>query len=208
MRGIAPPRQLFLPFIGVVLFFFAAMYSFARQQPSQDPAGSGQRENLSYSKPASPQAAAPQEKTKTPPPPFSPSHSHSQSQPHPQPKQQSQSKKSSLKTNVISSPAPHSFVHVSHVGVNTRGIIESSKNIEPAWGALIADLQGYGISPEVLGDNMGFIKDMVSAAGVPNGPNAEVESPVTPQSPHIPSPTPVSPPPEKKLRIRRKVLIL
>jgi len=152
--------------------------------------------------------SAKKEKTKTPPPPFSPSHSHSQSQPHPQPKQQSQSKKSSLKTNVISSPAPHSFVHVSHVGVNTRGIIESSKNIEPAWGALIADLQGYGISPEVLGDNMGFIKDMVSAAGVPNGPNAEVESPVTPQSPHIPSPTPVSPPPEKKLRIRRKVLIL
>jgi neural Wiskott-Aldrich syndrome protein len=82
---------------------------------------------------------------------------------------------------VISSPAPHSFVHVSHVGVNTRGIIESSKNIEPAWGALIADLQGYGISPEVLGDNMGFIKEMVSAAGVPNGPNVEVESPVTPQ---------------------------
>ena len=70
-----------------------------------------------------------------------------------------------VKANIISSPAPHSFVHVSHVGVNTKGIIESSKNIEPAWGALIADLQGYGISPEVMGNNMGFIKEMV--AGVP-----------------------------------------
>ena len=66
MRGIAPPRQVFLPLIGVALFFLAAMYSFARQQSSHDPVGSGQRENLSYSKPASPQAAAPQEKAKTP----------------------------------------------------------------------------------------------------------------------------------------------
>ncbi|KAG6380295.1 hypothetical protein JVT61DRAFT_8403 [Boletus reticuloceps] len=41
----------------------------------------------------------------------------------------------SIKANLISGPAPHSFMHVSHVGVNTRGIIESSKNIEPAWGA-------------------------------------------------------------------------
>ncbi|KAF8558639.1 hypothetical protein OG21DRAFT_1404798 [Imleria badia] len=70
-----------------------------------------------------------------------------------------------VKANIISSPAPHSFVHVSHVGVNTKGIIESSKNIEPAWGALIADLQGYGISPEVMGNNMGFIKELVT--GVP-----------------------------------------
>ena len=67
-----------------------------------------------------------------------------------------------VKTSLISGPAPHSFVHVSHVGVNTRGIVESSKNIEPAWGALIADLQGYGISPEVMGNNMGFIKELVT----------------------------------------------
>ncbi|KAF9238108.1 hypothetical protein BU15DRAFT_9708, partial [Melanogaster broomeanus] len=47
-----------------------------------------------------------------------------------------------VKPSIISSPTPHSFVHVSHVGISTKGIIESSKNIEPAWGALIADLQG------------------------------------------------------------------
>lgn len=120
-----------------------------------------------------------------------------------------------VKTNIISSPAPHSFVHVSHVGVNTRGIIESSKNIEPAWGALIADLQGYGISPEVMGNNMGFIKELVT--GVPD------ESPsscacslyltlsaldVLRTAPPKSSPTPTKPPPEKKHKIRRKVLIL
>jgi hypothetical protein len=105
-----------------------------------------------------------------------------------------------LKTNIISGPAPHSFVHVSHVGVNTRGIIESSKNIEPAWGALISDLQGYGISPEVMGNNMGFIKELVT--GIPT------ESPL-PSSPiPILSPTLVNSTPETKRKIRRKVLIL
>ena len=68
MRGTVPPCRVFLPLIGVVLFFFAAMYSFARQQPSHGPMGSGKRENLSYSKPTSPQAATPQGKAKTPPP--------------------------------------------------------------------------------------------------------------------------------------------
>jgi len=107
-----------------------------------------------------------------------------------------------VKANIISGPAPHSFVHVSHVGVNTRGIIESSKNIEPAWGALIADLQGYGISPEAMGNNMGFIKELVT------GVAAESTSPL-PSSPiPILSPTPANPPLETKRKIRRKVLIL
>ncbi|KIJ16454.1 hypothetical protein PAXINDRAFT_75301 [Paxillus involutus ATCC 200175] len=69
-----------------------------------------------------------------------------------------------VKHNIISSPTPHSFVHVSHVGISTKGIIESSKNIEPAWGALIADLQGYGISPETVSGNMEYIKDCVTGA--------------------------------------------
>ncbi|KAN0094555.1 hypothetical protein V8E55_002842 [Tylopilus felleus] len=107
-----------------------------------------------------------------------------------------------VKTNLISSPAPHSFVHVSHVGVNTRGIIESSKNIEPAWGALIADLQGYGISPEVVGHNLGFIKELVT--GVP----AESPSPSSPESTSPTSPTQVQSSPDTKRKIRRKVLIL
>src|SRR5260370_19519873 len=42
------------------------MFPFARQQWSHDPVGSGQRENLSYSKLAFPPATAPQETAKTP----------------------------------------------------------------------------------------------------------------------------------------------
>jgi len=109
-----------------------------------------------------------------------------------------QTKSSTPAKPMISSPAPHSFVHVSHVGLNTRGIIESSKNIEPAWDALIADLQGHGISPELMGDKMGFIRELVT--GVASEP------PVT--SSPMAAPTPASPPPEKKRKIRRKVLIL
>ncbi|KAG9310245.1 hypothetical protein JVU11DRAFT_9892 [Chiua virens] len=98
-------------------------------------------------------------------------------------------KPSSLRPNIsslISSPAPHSFVHVSHVGVGARGMIESSKNIEPAWGALIADLQGYGIGASSTGE----------------APGSESS---TSSCPVLSSP---SPPPEKKRKIRRKVLIL
>ncbi|KIO11098.1 hypothetical protein M404DRAFT_127847 [Pisolithus tinctorius Marx 270] len=53
-----------------------------------------------------------------------------------------------LKPSMISGPSPHSFVHVSHVGISANGGIESSKNVEPAWSALIADLQGYGFESE------------------------------------------------------------
>ncbi|KAI6020194.1 hypothetical protein PISMIDRAFT_93625 [Pisolithus microcarpus 441] len=70
-----------------------------------------------------------------------------------------------LKSCMISSPAPHSFVHVSHVGISANGAIESSKNVEPAWSALIADLQGYGFESE---------GELVSEAGHGgNGVNAD-----------------------------------
>ncbi|KAI5994495.1 hypothetical protein EDD15DRAFT_2366618 [Pisolithus albus] len=185
-----------------------------------------------------------------------------------------------LKSCMISSPAPHSFVHVSHVGISANGAIESSKNVEPAWSALIADLQGYGFESEgelvseaghggnaVNADFMeGFlagakaVKERVvgpSAAAeaahspalrtkssltfasptsaVPTSPPALTRtlSPAPPLSPlartrtlppipttssapvsgpepdttvRSPSPTPESPPPEKKRKIRRRVL--
>lgn len=71
---------------------------------------------------------------------------------------------SPVSPGIISSPAPHSFVHVAHVGISTRGIIESSKNIEPAWSALIADLQGYGVSAAEVKDNKDFVEGFVAGA--------------------------------------------
>ncbi|KAI6018358.1 hypothetical protein EDC04DRAFT_2869988 [Pisolithus marmoratus] len=70
-----------------------------------------------------------------------------------------------LKPNMISGPAPHSFVHVSHVGISSSGAIESSKNVEPAWSALIADLQGYGFeSHGGSGVNADFMEGFLAGA--------------------------------------------
>lgn len=71
---------------------------------------------------------------------------------------------SPVNPGIISSPAPHSFVHVAHVGISTRGIIESSKNIEPAWSALIADLQGYGAPAVEIKDNKDFMEGFLAGA--------------------------------------------
>ncbi|KAH7883057.1 hypothetical protein F5I97DRAFT_1831888 [Phlebopus sp. FC_14] len=72
--------------------------------------------------------------------------------------------KSPVSPRIISSPTPHSFVHVSHVGISTKGIIESSKNIEPAWSSLIADLQHHGVPPDVVSENMDFVEGFLAGA--------------------------------------------
>ncbi|KAG1732119.1 hypothetical protein EDB19DRAFT_1929228 [Suillus lakei] len=97
---------------------------------------------------------------------------------------------------IISSPAPHSFVHVAHVGISTRGIIESSKNIKPAWSTLIADLQGCGVAPEIVKDDKKFVKGFLSGA------KAMTDTPAAVQ----PQPTSTSPPPPEKRKIRRKTV--
>ncbi|KAJ8596883.1 hypothetical protein M405DRAFT_67728 [Rhizopogon salebrosus TDB-379] len=102
---------------------------------------------------------------------------------------------SSVSPGIISSPAPHSFVHVAHVGISTRGIIESSKNIEPAWSALIADLQGYGVSAAEVKDNKDFVEGFVAGAKSMTEQSAAAQL-----QPTATSPTPA----EKKHRIKRK----
>ncbi|KAG6334707.1 hypothetical protein ID866_4386 [Astraeus odoratus] len=188
-----------------------------------------------------------------------------------------------IKPSMISGPTPHSFVHVSHVGISNTGAIESSKNVEPAWSALIADLQGYGFESEgevvseaghghgdgssgINADFMeGFlagakaVKDRLASAStsseaqnstpvirrkptltfapaptpppapsralspvtVPSSPPAPAPAPLLPTTPPAQSPVfepapiirslspaPGSPPPEKKRKIRRRVLLL
>jgi len=68
MRGTIPPRQVFLPILGLILFFFAAVYSFASQQPAQDAAPATTGANLSQGNSAAPPPAASQDKAKAPPP--------------------------------------------------------------------------------------------------------------------------------------------
>ncbi|KAG2361040.1 hypothetical protein BDR07DRAFT_1486317 [Suillus spraguei] len=113
---------------------------------------------------------------------------------------QKEPKSSPVSSRIISSPAPHSFVHVAHVGISTRGIIESSKNIKPAWSALMADLQGCGVAPEIVKDDTNFVEGFLAGA------TAMTDEPPAAQA----QPTPTSPgpvPPEKR-KIRRKVVTI
>ncbi|KAG1740487.1 uncharacterized protein EDB91DRAFT_352315 [Suillus paluster] len=106
---------------------------------------------------------------------------------------------SPVSPRIISSPAPHSFVHVAHVGISTRGIIESSRNIEPTWSRLIADLQGCGIAPEIVQDNKDFVEGFLTGAKSMTEKSAAVQHQPTPTSPA---------PPEKKRKIRRKTVTI
>ncbi|THH31847.1 hypothetical protein EUX98_g2352 [Antrodiella citrinella] len=54
-----------------------------------------------------------------------------------------------LLTSMISSPAPGTFVHVGHVGVDQKGSIEVSEDLEPGWAMMLQELQGHGV-PEVI----------------------------------------------------------
>jgi neural Wiskott-Aldrich syndrome protein len=51
---------------------------------------------------------------------------------------------------MISSPAPDSFKHVAHVGVNKNGIFEASKNLDASWKEMLTKLQGHGVSEAVV----------------------------------------------------------
>ena len=52
--------------------------------------------------------------------------------------------------SLISSPAPLSFKHVAHVGVNRDGVFEASKGLEGSWTDMLRDLQGHGVSEVAL----------------------------------------------------------
>lgn len=46
---------------------------------------------------------------------------------------------------MISSPAPYSFKHIAHVGINKEGVFEASKDLDGTWKAMLTDLQGHGV---------------------------------------------------------------
>jgi len=64
----------------------------------------------------------------------------------------------------ISAPAPGSFVHVGHVGINAKGTVETSKDIDPAWGVLIQDLQEYGVSHDIVVEHLDFVEGFLAGA--------------------------------------------
>lgn len=65
---------------------------------------------------------------------------------------------SGLSAKIISAPTPNSFVHVAHVGVNNKGVIETSRGLDPVWKTVLADLQGYRVSKSIVLDHLDFVE--------------------------------------------------
>ncbi|EIW55680.1 WH1-domain-containing protein, partial [Trametes versicolor FP-101664 SS1] len=64
---------------------------------------------------------------------------------------------------MISGPAAGSFKHVAHMGYDADTGFTST-NVDPSWEAFLGNLEGQGVSREVLMQNMDFIKDFVRDA--------------------------------------------
>ena len=65
---------------------------------------------------------------------------------------------------MISSPAPGTFVHVSHVGLDAKGQIESTPNIEPGWTMILEELQGYGVTEKMVDEDFDFVEGFLAGA--------------------------------------------
>jgi neural Wiskott-Aldrich syndrome protein len=77
---------------------------------------------------------------------------------------------------MISSPAPHSFKHIAHVGVNKDGLFEASKDLDGSWKTMLAELQGHGVSEAVVVRHSDFVEGFwkgVEAIRTVSGSGAE-----------------------------------
>lgn len=59
---------------------------------------------------------------------------------------------------MISSPAPNSFKHVTHIGVGEDGVFEASSELDESWKGMLANLQGYGVTEEVVTRHSEFVE--------------------------------------------------
>ncbi|KAI0366508.1 hypothetical protein BV20DRAFT_639257 [Pilatotrama ljubarskyi] len=66
--------------------------------------------------------------------------------------------------SMISAPAPGTFVHVSHVGVDADGQIEASPNLDPAWTMMLDELRGYGVSEKMVQGDLDFVEGFLAGA--------------------------------------------
>ncbi|KAF8803352.1 hypothetical protein BYT27DRAFT_7195667 [Phlegmacium glaucopus] len=64
----------------------------------------------------------------------------------------------SIPRSMISSPAPDSFRHVAHVGVNKEGVFEASKDLDASWTEMLTQLQGHGVSEAIVIRDYDFVE--------------------------------------------------
>jgi len=76
---------------------------------------------------------------------------------HRQKNRSSKSSINSISRSMISSPAPDSFRHVAHVGVNANGLFEATKSLDPSWKEMLTQLQGHGVSEAVVMKHHDFV---------------------------------------------------
>ncbi|KAI0330310.1 WH1-domain-containing protein [Cubamyces sp. BRFM 1775] len=111
------------------------------------------------------------------------------------------SKGGKIDKSMISGPTAGSFKHVAHMGYDAdKGF--TSTNVDPSWEAFLGNLEGQGISRDVLEQNMDFIKDFVRDAqkaeahsGTQANGSGMKKKPPPPPAPRRAPPPPPPPPP-------------
>ncbi|KAJ3001913.1 hypothetical protein NUW54_g6140 [Trametes sanguinea] len=66
--------------------------------------------------------------------------------------------------SMISSPAPGTFMHVAHIGIDGDGCIDASPNVEPGWTMILEELQGYGVSEKMVSQDLDFVEGFLAGA--------------------------------------------
>jgi neural Wiskott-Aldrich syndrome protein len=69
-----------------------------------------------------------------------------------------------ITTSMISAPQPNSFVHIAHVGISEKGVIEATKDVDPRWTSLLKELSGYGVTRSVCEEHLDFIEGFLAGA--------------------------------------------
>ncbi|KAI9056454.1 hypothetical protein FKP32DRAFT_1465244 [Trametes sanguinea] len=66
--------------------------------------------------------------------------------------------------SMISSPAPGTFMHVAHIGIDSEGCVDASPNVEPGWTMILEELQGYGVSEKMVSQDLDFVEGFLAGA--------------------------------------------
>ncbi|KAJ3551353.1 hypothetical protein NM688_g4753 [Phlebia brevispora] len=77
-----------------------------------------------------------------------------------------------LTPSMVSGPAPGSFVHVAHVGLDSKGRLEAAEHMGHEWTGLLEDLEGHGVSRSVVEDDRDFVEGFITGVkAVTNSPS-------------------------------------
>jgi Wiskott-Aldrich syndrome protein len=69
-----------------------------------------------------------------------------------------------LSTSMISTPK--AFVHVSHVGINEKGVVEASEGLDPVWATLVGELKGRSATDAIIQNNLECVEGFLEGAKV------------------------------------------